>query len=140
LNRHCQQEAEQDPDQCPDGRHRGGLHEELVLDIDLAGAEGPQQSDLPGSFKHRGQHDVHDADPPDEQGDAGYGGHDDGEDLLRLLLLLQQGRRHHQLIVIFSTMAPGQQVIHGLSRLLRTGAIVQAQPDCIQFAFQGLET
>ena len=62
---------------------------------------------------HRGQHDVHDADPADQQTDAGNGGEDDAEDPLGLPGLAQQGEGHGDLVVL-----PGMEALEaGLDRL-----------------------
>src|SRR5574337_739361 len=55
------------------------LDDKLEDEISLPGANGDMHAELSGSFADRNQHDVHDADPADRQGDRGGGNEEPGE-------------------------------------------------------------
>ena len=61
--------------------HRG-LDQELAADGPGRGPERLAQTDLTDPLGHRHQHDVHDADPADQQRDAGDAPEQDGERLV----------------------------------------------------------
>ena len=61
---------EDDPEQPPDQRQRGGLHQELPQDLAPGGAERLAEADLPGAVGHRDHHDGHHADAAHQQRDA----------------------------------------------------------------------
>ena len=48
-----------------------GLEQHRAQDLAAAGADGPQQGQLPGALGHEDAERVGDDEPADEQGDAG---------------------------------------------------------------------
>src|SRR5271170_6289036 len=58
-----------------------GFGEELQLDLAPRGPEGFTDTEFADAGAHAGQHDVHDADAADGQGDAGNGHQQQGERL-----------------------------------------------------------
>src|SRR5207302_6457067 len=82
-------------DGAPQPREGHRLHEELHKNVAPPGPDGLANADLPGSFGHGDEHDVHDPDTADEESDADHPAHDPGHvtedvgDRLEDLLLRQ---------------------------------------------------
>src|SRR5205085_750337 len=66
----CDDDPEQDADHAAKDRKHDRLHHELAHHIALLRPDCQPDADLPGPFRHRYEHDVHDADAPDDEGDA----------------------------------------------------------------------
>ena len=62
------------PEQTTEEGDGHRLDEELDQDVRLAGADRLADADLARPFGHRYQHDVHDADAADQEGDADHAG------------------------------------------------------------------
>src|SRR3989442_6445374 len=62
-------EAERDAGDPADQRERDGLDQELEQDVTPPGADRHPQADLARPLRDRDQHDVHDTDATDEQGE-----------------------------------------------------------------------
>ena len=84
------EQAEAGPEHTPDQTEDRRLDQELAADDPRSGPEGLAQSDLTDALGHRHQHDVHHADAPDQQRDAGDAPEQDGEGLVH------RGGRAHQ--------------------------------------------
>src|SRR5215469_7319514 len=71
--------------------HRGdeSFDEKLIPDILFRGLDGHAHADLSGSFRYRNQHDVHDADPPDQERNRGNTAQHEGKGMAGALLRLQ---------------------------------------------------
>jgi hypothetical protein len=61
---------EQDADRAAEEAEHDGFDEELEEDGGGSGADGLAEADLAGAFGDGDEHDVHDADATDEEGDA----------------------------------------------------------------------
>ena len=81
-------------------RQHHGFDKELRRDVAASCAERAADADLPRSFGHGGEHDVHDADAADHERDGGDGAQHDVEDLLRSLGALQQLERHDDVVIL----------------------------------------
>src|SRR5687768_7495533 len=82
-----------DSDKAAEAGQDDGLDQKLHEDVLAPGTQRLSQTDLPRSLRHRDEHDVHDADAADDQGDADDPGHaardaeqDAGNGLHQLLL------------------------------------------------------
>ncbi len=69
-------------------------------------SRGPNLLD---ALHHRGKHDVHNPDPPHQQGDAGNGSQYNIKNILGPLLLLQQQLRHGNFKILHLLMTPEQK-------------------------------
>src|SRR5574337_425542 len=72
-------DSEKRANEAASQREPDRLDDELEDEISLPGANGHMHAELSGSFADRNQHDVHDADPADRQGDRGGGNEEPGE-------------------------------------------------------------
>ena len=68
------------PSRPPKTRHEHGLDQELREDVAPPRADRLADADLARALGHRHEHDVHDADPADEQRDRGDRAEQRGED------------------------------------------------------------
>src|SRR5581483_3860315 len=86
--------GETDPDGHAEGAadegQEDGLDQELGEDVAALGAEGLADADLPRPLGHGHQHDVHDADAADEEGDGGHRRQEQREDQRRRLAGVEQ--------------------------------------------------
>ena len=64
---HPQEDADHPANQAQDQ----GFDEELVKDVPSARAHGHADADLPGALGHGHKHDIHDANPSNQQGNGG---------------------------------------------------------------------
>src|SRR2546427_684635 len=94
-------QTEADPDQPSDEGQADGFHQELAQDVSAPGPNCHPQTNLPSSFRHRNQHDVHDPDAADQERDRGDGGQEHGQDPRRLFLGLQDFREVAQPEVVW---------------------------------------
>src|SRR5262249_40188006 len=83
--------AAQEADGPAGDADHGGLDQELGEDVPPGGADGLADPDLAGALGHRDQHDVHDPDPADDEGDPGHRPEEDGDEPGDLVRRLQQG-------------------------------------------------
>ena len=73
-------EAERDAEDSPGPGQDDGFDEELAEDVALAGPEGAADGDFAAALGDGDEHDVHDADSPDDQRDAAHRAEQQGED------------------------------------------------------------
>src|SRR5688500_7971869 len=104
---HADQPAEQAQNDCFD--------QELEEDVDARGTERLSHADLARSLRHRDEHDVHDPDPADEQGDGRDPQEKDAEHLRGLLERREEVRLVADLEVVIksraSTMVPQDDLL-----------------------------
>ncbi len=81
VEQRAEAEREADPQRAADQAHQHGLDQELLQDIGLAGADRHPHADLADALGDRHQHDVHHADPADDQRDHRDGGDQQRQDL-----------------------------------------------------------
>src|SRR5438093_5846994 len=79
-----QSEADQDSKGPTQSREKHRLDQELHQDVAPPGADRLADADLAGAFRDGDQHDVHDPDAADDQGNAGDRAQHQGEDAGRL--------------------------------------------------------
>src|SRR5882762_7786603 len=84
---------------APGDADEHGLAQKLQQDVPPRGADRAADADLPDALQDRREHDVHDADAADHQGNGRDGTEHDVEDRLGPLLLLQQQLGHRDLEV-----------------------------------------
>ena len=80
----------------------------MEQNLETGGADRSPNADLTDPFEHRRQHDVHDTDPTNDQGDGGNGSQHHIEDPLRSLLLLEEQLRYRHLEVHHGIVPPLQ--------------------------------
>ena len=73
------------PDQAAEGGENAGFTEELEHDVLPLCAYGLSDADLPGAFRDRYQHDIHNADPADEQGNRSDPGKEQGHGISHIV-------------------------------------------------------
>src|ERR1019366_3058452 len=91
--------------------HQDGLGEELGEDRPAGGPEGQADTDLVGALCDGGQHDIHDADAGDSQGDAGHQQQCQGKDQRDVARRLDEGSQGLHLVA-------GAGAVTGLEDLL----------------------
>ena len=64
-------DRQQQPGKATQAGQHDGLDQELHQHLVRNRADGKADADLPRSFGYRNQHDIHDADPADQQADRG---------------------------------------------------------------------
>ena len=64
------QHGKEDPGEPPGRADQDGLEEKLQPDIPLSCSHGASNADFPEALCDRSQHDVHDPNAPDDQGDG----------------------------------------------------------------------
>ena len=109
----------------PSNRDQHGFRQELTDDVGLPCTDGAANSDFPGAFEHRGEHDVHDADTADQQRNAGDADHDYLEGELGAALLLQQAGGHDDVEIAGVLMGAGQDRLDDAGRFDRIDVRVQ---------------
>src|SRR2546427_562523 len=87
------------------------LAEKLQQDVPPRSADRAADADLPDALQYRREHDVHDADAADDQGNGRDGTEHDVEDRLGTLLLLQQQLGHSDLEVHDRVVAAGEHAL-----------------------------
>ena len=70
LRQKGQRDAQADSRQTAESGERHGFDQELEQDVDATGTNCQTDPDFPGSLRDRDQHDVHDADSPNHQGNG----------------------------------------------------------------------
>ena len=88
------------PMRPPTTADHDGFDQELPDDVGLLRPHGPPDANLARALQHAGQHDVHDADPANQEGNRRKRHHDESEDPLGALLFGEQLRRHDQRVVV----------------------------------------
>src|SRR5256885_16628399 len=87
------------------------LAQKLQQDVPPRSADRAADADLPDALQHRREHDVHDADAADDQGNGRDGTEHDVEDRLGPLLLLQQQLGYRDLEVHDRVVAAGEHAL-----------------------------
>src|SRR5690606_30137193 len=104
-----------DPSRYAD-HHR--LEKELLGDIRLLRPDSEPQPDLLDPFQYGGEHNVHDPDPPYEQGYSRDSAQHIIKNIIGPLLLLKQQFRYLDLVVHHALVTPLQQAGDDLGRTL----------------------
>src|SRR5256885_6330329 len=91
--------ADGNPRPTPGDADEHRLAQKLQQDVPPRSADRAADADLPDALQYRREHDVHDADAADDQGNGRDGTEHDVEDGLGTLLLLQQQLGHSDLEV-----------------------------------------
>lgn len=101
-NHHAQTDA-----RCAtETREHHRLRKKLGHDLTASGSDRAPDADFAGSLRHRGEHDIHDSDAPDQQADAGDGTQHDIEGALRGFGLAEKGQRDGDPIVGLTVKSP----------------------------------
>ena len=95
-----------------------------------------RRADLAGSLEHGRQHDVHDADPSDEEGDAGDAPHDDAEEALRATALFEQRLGNDELEVAGAAVDAIDQRPYDLRGRARVCLGVEADDEIVERCLQ----
>src|ERR1022692_2837629 len=92
--------------------HQDGLGEELGEDRLAGGSDGQADTDLVGPLGDGHQHDIHDADAGDPQGDAGHQKQDEGQDQRDIASRLDEGSQGLHLVTGAGAVAGLEDLLH----------------------------
>ena len=131
-NHRLAEQAAENPRQPADRREQCRLDKELSCDIALFRAEGAADADLTRSFRDGGKHDIHDADPADDERNRCDEPEQNDEHDPRVLRLLEQFQRdgHH---IIFHPMPIVENPFHVQRRVFDVFLGSELQRDLAQF-------